>query len=95
MYGDSGVMRKRAAQLREQGGDIRALADHLVAQTESIAWTGRAADAMRERDPRPGRPPARRRRRPRHRRRLPRAATSSEVDVLKDQIADTERKADR
>ena len=49
MYGDSGVMRKRAAQLREQAGDIRALADHLVAQTEGVAWTGRAADAMRER----------------------------------------------
>ena len=49
MYGDSGVMRKRAAQIREQATDIRAMADQLVAQTESIAWTGRAADAMRER----------------------------------------------
>ena len=49
MYGDTGVMRKRAAQLREQAGDIRSLADHLVAQTEGVAWTGRAADAMRER----------------------------------------------
>ena len=49
MYGDVGVMRRRAAQLREQGAEIRLTADRLVAQTESIAWTGRAADAMRER----------------------------------------------
>lgn len=49
MYGDIEVMRRRAAQLREQGADIRATADALVAQTEGIQWTGRAADAMRER----------------------------------------------
>ena len=42
-------MRKRVAQLREQGGDIRAMADRLVAQAESVAWTGRAAEAMRTR----------------------------------------------
>ncbi|MEJ7834263.1 MAG: hypothetical protein WKF79_15220, partial [Nocardioides sp.] len=49
MYGDTGVMRKRVAQLREQGVDIRSLADQLVSQTESIGWSGRAADSMRER----------------------------------------------
>lgn len=49
MYGDTDVMRRRAAQLREQGGDIRALADQLVARTESLGWTGRAADSLRER----------------------------------------------
>ena len=49
MYGDTDVMRRRAAQLREQGVDIRIVADQLVAQTESIGWTGRAAEAMRER----------------------------------------------
>ncbi len=49
MYGDTDVMRKRAAQLREQGLDIRALADQLVARTEGIVWSGRAADSMRER----------------------------------------------
>lgn len=49
MYGDSGAMRRRAAQLREQGEDIRLAADRLVARTEAVPWTGRAADAMRER----------------------------------------------
>lgn len=49
MYGDTGVMRKRAAQLREQGVDIALTADHLVGQADSIDWTGRAADAMRNR----------------------------------------------
>ncbi|PUA82898.1 hypothetical protein [Nocardioides currus] len=49
MYGDTAASRKRVAQLREQGGDIRAAADHLVAQAESVPWRGRAADAMRAR----------------------------------------------
>ncbi len=49
MYGDTGVMRRRAAQLREQGDDIRLRADQLVSQMDAIAWTGRAAEAMRER----------------------------------------------
>ena len=49
MYGDSDVMRRRADQLREQAVDLRALADHLVAQTEGMGWRGRAADAMHER----------------------------------------------
>lgn len=49
MYGDCDVMRKRVSQLREQGVDIRGSADRLVSQVEAIAWTGRAADSLRER----------------------------------------------
>jgi len=49
MYGESDVVRKHAARLREQGEDIRALADQLVARSETLHWSGRAADAMRER----------------------------------------------
>ncbi|WP_151083740.1 putative T7SS-secreted protein [Nocardioides cynanchi] len=49
MYGDTLVIRQRAGQLREQGADIRAAADRLVARSEAIPWRGRAADAMRER----------------------------------------------
>jgi hypothetical protein len=49
MYGDTAVGRKRVAQLREQGGDIRALAARLVSQAEAVPWHGKAADAMRER----------------------------------------------
>jgi hypothetical protein len=49
MYGDTAATRKRVAQLREQGGDIRAMADRLVAQAESVPWTGRAAESMRTR----------------------------------------------
>ena len=49
MYGDTAAGRKRVAQLREQGGDIRALAARLVSQAEAVPWHGKAADAMRER----------------------------------------------
>ena len=49
MYGDTTVMRKRAGQLREQGTDVRMLADQLMAQIDSLDWTGRAADTMRAR----------------------------------------------
>lgn len=49
MYGDTEMIRRHAARLREQGVEIRSLADRLVAQVEQIAWTGRAADTMRER----------------------------------------------
>ena len=53
MYGDTLVMRKRAAQLREQGEDIRAMAEQLVDHSDDVVsangWSGRAADAMRER----------------------------------------------
>ncbi|WP_193607882.1 hypothetical protein [Nocardioides lijunqiniae] len=47
MYGDTDVLRRRADQLREQAVDVRMLADQLVAQTESLGWTGRAAESMR------------------------------------------------
>jgi hypothetical protein len=49
MYGDTEVMRKHASRLREQGVEIRTMADQLVAQAESVSWAGRAGDAMRER----------------------------------------------
>lgn len=49
MYGDTDVMRHRADRLREQAGDIRATADALVARAEGVAWSGRAAEAMRNR----------------------------------------------
>lgn len=93
MYGDTELMRKRAAELREQGIDIRAMADQLVARTESVGWTGRAADALavRIRD------------RAAHLRdvaaRHDTAAESLEVHLLeverlKDAIAQAERRAD-
>ena len=49
MYGDTSVMRRRAGELRDQGADIAMNADQLVAQSDAIAWSGRAADAMRAR----------------------------------------------
>lgn len=49
MYGDTGVMLRRASQLREQGSHLQRQADQLVAQMEAIAWSGRASTAMRER----------------------------------------------
>lgn len=92
MYGDSDAMRRRADQLREQAVDLRALADQLVAQTEGIGWTGRAADSMGERV--------------RERASQLRAAAAQhetaadsldrhvqEVDTIKDAITDAERKA--
>jgi len=92
MYGDSTAMRRRAAQLREQGEEIRLAADRLVARTEAVPWTGRAADAMRQRI----------RERASHLRdvasRHEDAAESLErhrleVDALKDTIAARERRA--
>lgn len=92
MYGDSDVMRKHADRLREQGADIRALADKLVGQAEAVAWTGRAGDAMRERI---------RERAARLREVAERHEQAAEtlddhtddVDVLKDSIAEVERRA--
>lgn len=49
MYGDPDVLRRRAAQLRERGADVRAVADQLVSRTEASAWSGRAAAALQER----------------------------------------------
>ena len=92
MYGDTLVMRKRAGQLREQGAEIRATADQLVARSEAIPWRGRAADAMR----------ARVKERASHLRAAANAHDTaaeslerhlSEVDHLKDAIAQLERKA--
>jgi hypothetical protein len=92
MYGDTEVMRRRAAQLREQGVDIRTMADRIVAQTEGIGWTGRAAESLSHRM----------RERATHLRdvaaRHDGAAESLEahlleVERLKDAIAGTERKA--
>lgn len=94
MYGDTELMRKRVAQLREQGVDLRAMADRLVARTESVGWTGRAAGALevRVQD------------RAAHLRDVAaRHETAAdaleahllEVDRLKDAIALAERRADR
>ena len=49
MYGDTAAARRRVGQLREQAGDVRALADRLVGQSEAVPWHGRAAEAMRHR----------------------------------------------
>ncbi|MEV5000044.1 hypothetical protein MRBLML1_000590 [Nocardioides sp. LML1-1-1.1] len=49
MYGDSEVIRRRVSAVRDQGADVRALADELVARVDGLGWTGRAAEAMRER----------------------------------------------
>jgi hypothetical protein len=92
MYGDTDVMRKHVGRLREQGTEIRAMADHLVAQAETVTWAGRAGDAMRERI---------RERASRLREAADRhdhaAATldthTQLVDELKDSIAETERRA--
>ena len=92
MYGDTAAMQKRAAQLREQGTDVRAKANRLVARLETLDWQGRAAADMRSRihD------------RAAHLRdcagRHENAAETlerhlSEVDRLKESISTTERKA--
>lgn len=49
MYGDTAVIRRRVDQLREQGADVRSMADLLVGRAEQVGWHGRAAEAMRER----------------------------------------------
>lgn len=93
MYGDTSVMRKRAGELQEQGADIALTADTLVAQSDAISWSGRAADAMR----------ARVRERARHLREaaaLHETAAESlirhlgEVDRLKESIAGVEQRAE-
>jgi uncharacterized protein YukE len=92
MYGDTEVMRKHSARLREQADDIRAMADRLLARVESVTWAGRAGEAMRHRvEERSARL---REAADRH----DLAAASMEthrqlVDELKDSIADTERRA--
>lgn len=94
MYGETDVVRKHAARLRDQGEDIRALAEQLVSHAETLHWSGRAADAMRERV---------RERAVRLREAAARHDTAAEaldlhgreVDGLKDTIADVERRAAR
>ena len=91
MYGDTEVMRRRVDQLREQGTDIRTLADQLVARTEALGWSGRAAESLRTRI---------RDRAAQLRQAAGRHDTAAdslerhlgEVDRLKDVIATTERK---
>ena len=91
MYGDTEVMRRRADALREQASDLRAAADRLVAQADAVAWSGRAADSMRDRI----------RERSSHLRDVAAAhddaadsldAHVAEVDRLKEAIAEVERR---
>jgi hypothetical protein len=92
MYGDTDVMRKQAGRLREQGTEIRAMAEQLVAQAEAVTWAGRAGDAMRERI----RERANRLREAadRHDHAAGTLDTHTQlVDELKDSIAETERRA--
>ena len=49
MYGDPNAIRRLAAGLREQAGQIRTEADRLVAGTDAAGWLGRGGDALRER----------------------------------------------
>ena len=49
MYGDTTVIRRLAADLREQAGEIRAEADRLVARTDAAGWLGQSGDALRRR----------------------------------------------
>jgi hypothetical protein len=92
MYGDTDVMRKHVGRLREQGTEIRAMADQLVAQAEAVTWAGRAGDAMRERI----RERATRLREAADRHDLAAATLDTHtqlVEELKDSIAETERRA--
>jgi len=49
MYGDPTAIRRLAAGLREQAGEIRGEADRLVARTDAAGWLGRGGDALRDR----------------------------------------------
>ena len=91
MYGDSEVMRKHADRLREQAGDIRSIADRIVAQAEAVTWAGRAGDDLRERV----RDRATRLRQAADRHDAAADSLASHVqlvDELKDAIADNERR---
>ena len=74
MYGDTAAGRKRVAQLREQGGDIRALAARLVPRPRPCRGTARPPTRCASRIKERASPPAHRRRPPRDRRRLARPA---------------------
>ena len=49
MYGDPTAIRRLAAGLREQAGEIRGEADRLVARTDAAGWLGSGGDALRAR----------------------------------------------
>lgn len=49
MYGDTAMIRRRSGQLREQGEDLRAVADQLVGRVDAVAWPGRAGEQLRTR----------------------------------------------
>lgn len=49
MYGDSDLVRRRVATLRDQGASVASLADELVGRLDDLGWTGRTADAFRGR----------------------------------------------
>jgi hypothetical protein len=49
MYGDPDRIRALARALRDRAEEIRGQADRLAARSETVAWTGQAADAMRAR----------------------------------------------
>jgi uncharacterized protein YukE len=49
VYGDTAVIRRRAAELRERAEEIRSEADALVARTDGVGWLGQAGDALRDR----------------------------------------------
>jgi methyl-accepting chemotaxis protein len=92
MYGDTEAMRKHVARLREQGRDIRAMADHLLGQSEAVSWPGRAGHALRERV----REQAARLRETAQRHESAAEALDAHgqlVDELKDTIAEAERRA--
>src|SRR3954453_23794093 len=105
MYGDTVVMRKRAGQLREQGADIRAAAERLVARSEAVPWRGRAAHPRRAGGEGGGRAADAMRERVKERAGPLRAAAHAhdtaadslerhlaEVDRLKESIAEAERR---
>jgi hypothetical protein len=49
MYGDTTAIRRLAAGMREQAGEIRREADRLVSRTDAAGWLGRGGDALRDR----------------------------------------------
>ena len=48
MYGNPTAIRRLAAGLREQAGEIRGEADRLVARTDAAGWLGRGGDTLHD-----------------------------------------------
>jgi chromosome segregation ATPase len=93
MYGDSDVIRRRVNRLREQADDIRASADKLVSQAEAVPWHGRAAESLRGRMKE--RATALRSAAEQHDRAADALAKHlTQVDLLKEQIAEVEARAE-